>query len=70
MPYITETYDGDAARKKAVETGYTCPKFSAEIASRLTKLVLEVSSFSDPGADWERWDAIDADGNVIASRMV
>lgn len=71
MGYIAETFEGEQAKAKLAEKGWMAP-FSAETTEKImptvVKLTLSMSSFTDPGRDWEQWDAYDVKGAVIASR--
>jgi hypothetical protein len=46
------------------------PDFPKADAQRAAVLVVEASSFSDPGPDFTRWQLLDADGAEVAATVI
>lgn len=68
MPYIDESMD--IKNKERIENfntePYKGPCWSQEIIDRTVKVQVVCSSYTDPGPDWCRYEAVDGNGNVIA----
>tara|TARA_Y100000310_G_scaffold230562_1_gene233002 strand:- start:45 stop:269 length:225 start_codon:yes stop_codon:yes gene_type:complete len=69
MPYDGDRIEGNEAVREHLSRGFGVPKnFTEEELARAVACQVVHSSFADPGADWNRWDLIDEDGTVFASR--
>lgn len=70
MPYIVGEYVGAHAKKFACDRKPGGMGLSVDKAREVEKVVHIGSSFSDPGADWNRFEAYNAAGDLVATHTV
>lgn len=70
MPYLGEKHVGDRARREAAQSGLSGPGFPQSTVDATETLEVWYSSFSDDGGDYTEWRALDAKGDVLATKRV
>ena len=70
MPYLYTQYQGEEARREAIQKPPIGPGFSEEEVHNIDRLEVWASSFSDPGEDYTDWKLFDAQGRLINERRM
>jgi hypothetical protein len=68
MPYIVDEYRGAVAKAFAANREPLGMGLTVDDAKKVEKVLHIGSSFTDPGTDWNRFEAYDATGQVVAIR--
>ena len=70
MPYLYTQYQGEEARREAIQKPPKGPGFSEEEIHNIDRLEVWASSFNDPGEDYTDWKLFDAQGQLIKERRI
>jgi hypothetical protein len=68
MAYVVDEFVGAAAKAFAANHKPLGMGLTVEKAKKVERVVHIGSSFEDPGRDWNRFEAYDATGRLVAVR--